>query len=161
MRLVENIPGFEKYKGYEVHADGQVWARHLGRFLSQSPNSKGYLRVSLGRKTFLVHRLVAFLYIDLYPKEYQVNHKDGNKENNHYRNLEWAGDSEQQIHARDLGLNKQRGETSKQAKLTESDVREIRRLVAAGQTQISIAEKFGVSRQSISAIKTRRNWRHL
>lgn len=47
------------------------------------------------------------------------------------------------------------------ARLTDDDVREIRRLAAEGIMQKTLAEMFGVSRPNISAIAARRSWKHL
>lgn len=54
-----------------------------------------------------------------------------------------------------------RGERHCHAKLTETDVREIRNLVTSGLTQTAVAARFGVSRRAIGSIITRRNWAHL
>lgn len=52
----------------------------------------------------LVHRLVAIAFIDN-PNNYRdVNHIDGNKENNRVDNLEWVTASQNAIHAYRLGL---------------------------------------------------------
>jgi hypothetical protein len=54
-----------------------------------------------------VHRLVAFAYLpEPEPGQVWINHKDGNKSNNHYTNLEWATISENIQHAHDTGLIK-------------------------------------------------------
>lgn len=50
------------------------------------------------------HRLVALTYIPNPENKPTVNHKDGNKRNNHVSNLEWATQSEQQIHSVKIGL---------------------------------------------------------
>jgi hypothetical protein len=53
---------------------------------------KGYTQVSIGNKIFYLHRLVAFYFVenpDSVNCKY-VNHKDLNKKNNHYSNLEWV-----------------------------------------------------------------------
>ena len=59
------------------------------------------------RKQFGVHQLVADTFIPK-PKsffhKYEVNHKDGNKHNNHYTNLEWVTRSENTLHALMNGL---------------------------------------------------------
>lgn len=63
-------------------------------------------------KRIAVHRLVAMTYLEP-PKQDQVwvNHKDGNKSNNHYLNLEWTTISENIQHAVDTGLiSRPRGE---------------------------------------------------
>jgi len=57
----------------------------------------GYKIISINRKTYKLHRLVA-------NKEF-VNHKDGNKLNNSLDNLEWATCPENNIHAIENGLS--------------------------------------------------------
>lgn len=53
-------------------------------------NGKGYRRVRLQGKTFKVHRLVAEAFIPNPDNLPNVLHKDGNRDNNHYTNLEWS-----------------------------------------------------------------------
>lgn len=67
-----------------------------------SSNKKGYKRVTLsvnGRtKRYLVHRMVAEIFIpnpNAYP---HVNHIDNNPSNNHVKNLEWVTHSQNMIH---------------------------------------------------------------
>lgn len=60
----------------------------------------------------------------------------------------------------DLGPG-QRGESSPRAKLTEEQVRSIRRAAANGATQAALARCFGVSCATVSSIVLRRSWRHL
>lgn len=57
-------------------------------------------------KTVRVHKIVAELFLDN-PHEYPiVNHKDGDKHNNHVNNLEWCDYSHNNSEAYRLGLNK-------------------------------------------------------
>ena len=77
------------------------------RILKPWKNNKGYLLVDLriDNKTerFLVHRLVATVFIEN-PKGYPlVNHKDSNPENNHVSNLEWCTHSQNNKHGYDFG----------------------------------------------------------
>ena len=53
-------------------------------------NGKGYRRVRLQGKTFKVHRLVAEAFVPNPDNLPYVLHKDGNRENNNYTNLEWS-----------------------------------------------------------------------
>ena len=71
--------------------------------------TKGYLGIRLYNekvkgKTFKIHRLVAETFIPN-PNNYkQINHIDGNKENNKVSNLEWCDRSYNIKHAYDTGL---------------------------------------------------------
>lgn len=53
------------------------------------------------------------------------------------------------------------GEERYNAKLTDDDVRQIRRLAAQGQTQRHLANQFGISQPKISQIVNRVAWRHV
>lgn len=57
------------------------------------------------RKTPTIHRLVALAFIDNPQNKPQVNHIDGNKQNNHFSNLEWATNQENHNHKLIMGLN--------------------------------------------------------
>ena len=60
------------------------------------------------RKDFKAHRLVAEYFIDN-PNDYPiVNHIDGNKANNSYKNLEWCTNQENIDHSNRMGLNPHR-----------------------------------------------------
>lgn len=78
------------------------------KILKNSKTSNGYLSVSLSkdknRKTVKVHRLVAETFIPNLENKSQVNHIDGNKENNNIKNFEWVTDKENKNHAYKLGL---------------------------------------------------------
>lgn len=72
--------------------------------------STGYLQVSLHnntkQKVCSVHRLVAIAFIENPENKPQVNHIDGNKQNNCVDNLEWTTCQENIQHAWDTGINK-------------------------------------------------------
>jgi len=62
----------------------------------------GYLRVPLKRdlnsKMYRVHRIVAETFLEDPKIELCINHIDGNKDNNHYSNLEYCTVSKNNIH---------------------------------------------------------------
>ena len=82
---------------YSVSDDGRVFFQ--GNELPQKPNSQGYMYVTINGKRVRVHRLVAMAFVPNPHNKPDVNHIDGNKQNNHYTNLEWVTKSENQKHA--------------------------------------------------------------
>lgn len=89
--------------------------KHLERptkekILNYNKSNRGYLQVCLTKdgksKTYTVHRLVAKAFLPNVKNKKQVNHIDGNKENNSIDNLEWVTSSENNKHAFITGLNK-------------------------------------------------------
>ena len=68
----------------------------------------GYLRIALTshKKTcyFFIHRLVATAFIPTYQSKQQINHINGIKTDNYFKNLEWVTPSENMKHAYVMGL---------------------------------------------------------
>lgn len=96
--------------------DHPVWCKvnnsysiRKGRFCTPTnKNSKKYWRVGIQingkQKHVSIHRLVATAFLPNPENLPQINHKDGNKDNNHVSNLEWCTQSYNQQHAIDNGL---------------------------------------------------------
>ena len=75
--------------------------------LKVSHTSSGYQRVSLDpRSTTHVHRLVAETWIPNPNRYPEVNHINGDKDDNRVENLEWVTRGENNRHAWRTGLNK-------------------------------------------------------
>ena len=87
-------------KGYEVSSFGRF--RRGDKYLSGMKNHNGYIHVGFmvnGKQTwFLAHRVVAMAFLDNPFNKPVVNHKDGNRHNNHVGNLDWATKSENAKH---------------------------------------------------------------
>lgn len=166
------IPGFSA--DYEVSSMGRVRSyrahggkrrNELPRLLATRIGSKGYLRVGLQvasgkQEVCTVHSLVAAAFLGPRPEGQQVAHGDGDPSNARLENLRYATPLE---NARDKHLHGTtvRGELATTAKLTEDDVREIRRRRSKGETQSSIARDFGISRSNVQWIEHGRSWAHV
>ncbi len=90
------------FNNYSVSSDGSVRNDNNLRLLRPTTNSRGYLYVVLSNNgkttTKKVHRLVAETFIDNPDNKPQVNHIDGNKQNNNVSNLEWTTAQENTNH---------------------------------------------------------------
>lgn len=110
------------------------------------------------RASVLVNRVVALRYHPNPLNLPQVNHIDGNKENNHKNNLEWSSGSDNEKHAHRTGLKTGRGSANSNAKLTANDVLAIR---ASTKTVNELVEEYGVGRSTIVNVIKGKTWTHL
>lgn len=82
------------YKAYDqnyyVSEYGDVWSIKDYRYLKHFNHSYGRHGVHFYGKNWLVHRLVYHVFIKPIDSKVQINHRDDNKDNNHYTNL-YAG----------------------------------------------------------------------
>ena len=138
---------------YKISKTGKVFSVRSDRFLKNSPSSTGYHKVVLYnngfRKTMSVHRLVAEAFIPNPENKPEVNHIDGNKQNNNVSNLEWSTSSENQKHAHKIGLAKsKRGTNHIRCTLSEEEVLAIKDYKAKGKypTEISRVMDLKLSR---------------
>jgi len=155
---------------YEVSDFGRVRRIKAGRgatagkILTPRVSAKGYLRVILHDgdhvEELSVHRAVALAFLPCStPASLQVNHLDGNPANNVVDNLEWVTGAANLQHSYSiLGRQPRSGESNGRARLTGSQVAEIRALrgVASGR---AVAEQYGVSNQLIGMIWRREIWK--
>lgn len=157
----------EGYELYYVSRDGKVFSDKYKerRELSQRKNSRGYMYVNLCKngkyRSITVHRLVAIAFLGKRDEGFEVNHIDGNKENNCISNLEWVTKSQNMKHAFKYGLNKSRAhELHHSAKLKEKDVCEIRRRFSNGEKISNISKSFpNVSYTTVKNVCNRKCWK--
>lgn len=149
---------------YIITDDGRVftyWSNHK-KWKEQKcrKNSGGYLRATIFGKDKYVHRLVAYYFVENPNKYKEVNHIDGNKENNCADNLEWCTRSQNNKHAFEIGLRsydelknmaKKAGEKAKKRrKFTTEQIQEIRNCKLS-DTELS--KKYNCARGVIYQIR--------
>ena len=147
-----DVVGYEEH--YQISTFGRVKSFYRGKpkILTPFVDKAGYLGISLGRnRKFKIHRLVAQAFIPNPEDKPQINHRDGNKMNNHVSNLEWNTSTENNRHAVKLGLMKS-GEDFPYSKLTNEQVAWCRRVHVSGDREFgtnALARKLDVSRAAV------------
>lgn len=98
-----------EYDNYIVDIVGNVYDTNTKSKVPTIKTNNGYVAIRLKlyttfKKWFLLHRIVASTFIDNPDNLPQVDHVDGNKENNSVENLDWVSDKENKIRAVKTGL---------------------------------------------------------
>lgn len=148
---------------YSISTLAQVRNDRTGRILKHLPNPGGYSMVALkynGKiKRCYVHILVAEAFRGPRPSpRHEAAHCDGIRSHCELTNITWKTKEENWADRLIHGTHT-RGEKNGRAKITEADVREIRRLRALGWLTRELRQKFGVG--NISAIVKGKSWKYV
>lgn len=159
------------YEEYQVSNFGQIKSlkNKNEKILHLDKDRHGYMNVRLYKygtvKIFKVHRLVAMAFIENPNGFPEINHKDGNKENNFVENLEWVTRFQNIKHAFDTGLKPRNGtsygENNGRHKLTKQDVDDILEAYIPGDPIFggrALARKYGVGATTIQSILHHKTW---
>jgi HNH endonuclease/NUMOD4 motif len=149
---ISSFGNFKSLKRKKVYSDGRIF-NYPEKIVKSHINKErhNYHYVFANGKSYRVHVLVAKYFLGNKPSaEYQVNHKDRNKSNNHVDNLEWVTPKENMKHARLNGFD-----SSKSArKLSESLIKNVYIEAWSGlYKQSDIAKKYNIEQSHVSAIK--------
>lgn len=121
---LEDFKPIPEWEDYLINCSGDVYSIRKKSFIIPSLDNRGYLHFTASvngrRKTIRLHRVVAELFIDNPNKYNLINHIDSNKQNNHYKNLEWCTASHNIRHFLINRINN--GGVSNGAKLKKKDV---------------------------------------
>jgi hypothetical protein len=136
-----------------IYGNKKYYVSNLGRFKDSEGlirdnykvNENGYIRVYIYNKTYAVHRLIAFAFLENPDNKEQVNHIDGNKLNNTVDNLDWVTNKENQIHKFKIGLGNNFTRTIIQYDLEGNLIKEFKSIVSA-------AKEIGVSNGNIQGV---------
>lgn len=140
---------------YLLHSTGVI-TNHNGRVLLGKLTKLGYRELTLsidGAHIYrLLHRLVALSFIPNPCSYTEVNHIDGNKDNNHVDNLEWCTSSQNKLHARDSGLSS--------TKIT-MDIANMIRLdyQTTNTSHRKLAKKYGIGKTQVFNILNNLKWK--
>ena len=165
---VKPVPGFKKF--FWISDNGLLISKRTKKILVNTTSHDGYATHVTrfgGRKgichCFRIHRLVGLAFIPNPFNKPEINHIDCNKLNNHYANLEWVTSKENTEHAYKNGLiTIYTGEDASNAKLTNDQAEQIRRLYNTGiYTHAMLADMFNVNRSVITSVLINRAYKKL
>lgn len=148
------------YEHYHVSEEGVVMNSLTNKVLKTDLNSSGYRRVTLSSEgklcRIMVHRVVALTYINDNTEGLVVNHKDGNKLNNHYSNLEWVTQKENRKHAFRHRLVRRPN-----SKLSDIEVHCICASIERGMKSKDIRNVFSIPKHVFDDIHSRRYYKDI
>jgi hypothetical protein len=155
-----SVPGYEML--YAVSDSGRIKSVRNGVVMANVLDRDGYHTIKLSKAgkgiRHKVHRLVCQVFNGEPPAGLDCAHLDGDKANNTPQNLAWVTRAENLAHRRLHGTD-QTGERGAAAKLTWSQVREIRRRAALGEPRQRLADEFGLALGHVRRIILHEAWR--
>ena len=165
--LLEHWRDVVGYEGrYEVSSHGRVWSQLTKRIMRPSPNSRGYLTVTLNDgsrpkrpHSFCVHTLVALAFLGPRPAGHEVDHGPKGKLCNEVTNLEYVTPVENVRRAAHL-VTRYKGAANVNAKLSAAQVKEVRSLEGT-MPRYKIAILFGVSDRTIASVLARQSYKEV
>ncbi len=160
---IDNFPRYEISNFGAVRTVSPSVSGDLPLVLKPKTKKNGYLEFTIyheGRVAWrLAHRLVAQAFLPPAPRRPWVNHKDGNKANNHVDNLEWSTPRQNNAHATARGVRHALTNPKRAHKLTAEIVAEIRATVPRGKGAKEAAARYGISTTLLQRILANRSWR--
>lgn len=125
-----------------------------------SDTGYGHFYDSSVKKTVGTHRYSYVLHKGPIPKRLLVRHTCHNRKCVNPKHLRVGTHKDNSEDAVKAGRMRH-GENHYASKLSENDVREIKRMFAAGARTGDIAKHFSVTKAAISDIRSGRNWSHV
>jgi len=165
---MKEIPGYPNYYACEKGFIFTSNYKNTGKFKKMKLEKMitGYLRINLWRnkklKRFTVHEIIMLTFEGERPKGFIIHHKDDNRKNNKFDNLEYTTQSKNIQYAFDRG-RKAKGENHHQTTLKRVEVLFIKKFYKNNPNVKFpiLAKKYKVCRTTISNIVNGKTWGHV
>lgn len=146
---------------WQISKSGEVYSKKSNKILKPYLR-RGYPSLKYRGKHYYIHVLVAETFIGEIDEGMCVNHKDGNKQNNHVENLEIVTIKENLQHALDNNLRKSvKGSKHGRAKLSDEDATNLIKDIINGIDDEEVAIKYGLSKLYVRNIRQKKRWKHI
>lgn len=151
---------------YFVAKNGDVFSFKSLKEIKSYITSGGYENIDIRVRGKIIkkgkHQMVAETYIPNPENKPTVNHKNGDKSNNDFDNLEWATHSEQLLHAYENELRiPVAGEDVHFSVRNNAQIEEACKLLSEGISMTEVYELTGVPVKDLSAIRNGKIWKSI
>lgn len=141
---------YMNYSSYYAVCTGKVYSLKSNTYIVGELNRGGYLKLVLiddfgNQNTITMHQIIARSFIPNPEGKRDIDHIDGDKLNNSYKNLRWVWPYENIAYARDIGLRK--------AVVTNDQIHAICKALENEECVADISRSLNVSRNIVSNIK--------
>ena len=157
---------------YVINDKDEIINKNTNNIIKKIKAKDGYLRVSLmkvgGGTTYVPFHRIKMMAFKPVPNmnKLQINHKDGNKENNDFSNLEWVTPKENIHHAWKTGLSSSDMINGEQNILCNHSEKQAKKVIELLKTNLytdkQIAEITNTNaRTFVAKIRRKETWKHL
>lgn len=157
--MLKKIPSTIEYyasdfgKVYKLKGDGVY--KEIKPFYRKTGYGVVKLKTKKGFKNFYIHRCVCLAFKENNEDKPEVNHIDGNKQNNYIDNLEWCTRKENAVHAKKNNLMK-KGYSHGNAVLNKEQVEYIRNSNISGR---KLAKELNVSPTTVWDVRKHKTYK--
>ena len=152
------------FNGYRVFDDGSILRKDGTGFLKSAYNHKGYKHVGIymegKNRTTTVHKIVTLVFLGERPEGYEVNHKNGIRDDNRLSNLEYLTKGQNNQLSYDSGRRVVKGTRNANCKHTEKQVREVCERLEIGnfKSRAALGRELGIPKATIHSIAKKLQW---
>ena len=91
---IEHWALIDGYDNYEISSFGRVRNNETKKIMKSRYTKDGYFQIGLtkdkNQKTYFIHRLVGFAFLEKKDEDVEIDHIDHNRGNNMVNNLRWT-----------------------------------------------------------------------
>ena len=138
---------------FYITEKGDVFSLKRGKYYKRKTNvnrKRGYTYIRTSKGNYQVHRIVALSFIENKENKPCINHKDGNKQNNNVKNLEWVTYKENSAHSIKNGFVKFLKKNEGNIKYTNEQCKKVLERVKRGMIYVEAGSIFNMPYSTVA-----------